>query len=210
MVLSALVSAGLQVLVVSLIPLVVYVITHRRTAGFFKYVGLERPIGRAVGLGVLVGLAGTMVTLGLWRFSGLRELLIHPSSQTGRLRELMEASGVGAMMLVAVVQAMVTTALAEEILFRGFFAKRLIQGLGFHPGNATQAILFGAVHWYLFSVEAVALGLAGWLAVFALPTVLAWLMGWLNERVGNGSIWPSWCTHAVSNLITFLAVPMLW
>jgi membrane protease YdiL (CAAX protease family) len=51
---------------------------------------------------------------------------------------------------IIVVVAFIQTGLAEELLFRGFMAKRLIALLGFQRGNALQALLFVAPHLLLF------------------------------------------------------------
>ncbi|GGY36885.1 hypothetical protein GCM10007148_01330 [Parvularcula lutaonensis] len=44
-------------------------------------------------------------------------------------------------------------------------------------------------------------------AIFLLPGAAGWLMGWLNEKVGNGSIFPGWLMHALGNAVslTFFA-----
>ena len=113
------------------------------------------------------------------------------------------------MLFIAVFQAVVTTALSEEILFRGFLAKRLIAWLGFGVGNALQALVFGAIHGFLFMGVSTGLSIIGWLAVVLLPSVQGWVMGWLNERIGNGSIIPGWCADAVTNVLTFAIVPLV-
>lgn len=206
---STVVSGLVQVIIFSLIPLIAYLATARKRVRFLEYVGLKAAPGRAVVSGALLGALSLPVLLGLVSLSGAGELLRDPASQTGRLREVAESMGVAAMLWVALFQAAVTTALSEEILFRGFLAKRLIAWLGFGVGNAAQAIVFGAVHGLLFLGASTEVSLAGRLAVVLVPTVQGWLMGWLNERAANGSIVPSWCAHAVTNGLTFTLVPLV-
>src|SRR5690606_6806380 len=158
--------------------------------------GGARGGGGAAGWGVLIGMASFPLMLGLLHVAGAADVLADPASQTGRLRELAEARGVAAMLFVAVFQAAVTTALSEEILFRGFLAKRLVSRLGFGAGNTLQALVFGAVHGVLLTgtaTETSGPSPAVWAAVVLLPAVQGWLMGWLNERLAGGSIVPGWC-----------------
>ena len=212
MVIATVLSGIIQVLVFAFIPFIVYLVTARRQRRFAEYIGLKRAPARAAGWGVLIGMASFPLMLGLLHVAGAADVLADPASQTGRLRELAEARGVAAMLFVAVFQAAVTTALSEEILFRGFLAKRLVSRLGFGAGNTLQALVFGAVHSVLLTgtaTETSGPSPAVWAAVVLLPAVQGWLMGWLNERLAGGSIVPGWCAHAVSNALTFTVVPIL-
>jgi hypothetical protein len=40
----------------------------------------------------------------------------------------------------------------------------------------------------------------------ALTGIMGWVNGWLNERLGNGSIVPGWIAHGLTNVISYLAV----
>jgi len=48
--------------------------------------------------------------------------------------------------------AWLKTSLAEEIFFRGFIGKRLIDRLGFLRGNGLQSVIFAAVHVAIFGL----------------------------------------------------------
>jgi hypothetical protein len=39
--------------------------------------------------------------------------------------------------------------------------------------------------------------------VVAMTGLVGWLLGYVNERVGNGSILPSWGAHGATNLIAY-------
>lgn len=210
MYLSTIISAVMQVLVFTLIPLVVYVATRRRVRGFWAYIGFKRAPGRMVGTSATVGVGISLIMLWILSAPELRQLMFDPSTQTGRLSALGDESGVVALLVVALIQAIVATALAEEILFRGFIAKRLIAWRGFLLGNILQAVLFGAVHWVLFVGADTPLTLARWFFVFLIPTLQGWLIGWLNEKHANGSIVPGWTMHAVGNALTFIVIPIWW
>jgi uncharacterized protein len=199
---DAIVSAILQVVVFTLIPFCVYVVTHRRVGGFFAYIGLRRPERRTMIWATLLSALFIWLTLALFLLLGLRETLIAPDTVAGVLR----ARGLSAETLfVLVLTAFGTTALAEEILFRGFLAKRLISWLGFGWGNLLQALLFGLLHLSIF----VAPGAPAFSPLHGFGIVLAtglggWTFGALNERLGNGSIVPSWWAHGLGNLLGYI------
>lgn len=65
----------------------------------------------------------------------------------GKLRVMGLSS---ASVIILLITALFKTSLAEEILFRGLIAKRLINKLGFKIGNLLQAFVFGILHVLLF------------------------------------------------------------
>ena len=98
------------------------------------------------------------------------------------------------------VGALVQTSLSEEILFRGFIAKRLIERLGFTWGNLLQAAIFAVPHLALLLVPDASPSAAGAAGLFAYPFAMGWVLAYINERIGNGSIVPSWLAHGLGNL----------
>jgi uncharacterized protein len=174
---------------------------------FFKFIGLSPPPAKAM-LWALIGaivLGGA--TLALFKVTLLSELATADNTVTARVR----AAGVNAETLgLVVLIAFVKTSLSEEIFFRGLLAKRLIGWLGFHFGNAIHAAAFGAVHLLIFVVP----GGPEWNAIaaasfFAVSGGAGWIMAWLNERVGEGSIAPSWLMHGLSNAISYPVLAFL-
>ena len=97
------------------------------------------------------------------------------------------------------VYAFIQTALSEEILFRGFLLKRLSSKFDFNTANIIQAALFGAVHllmvWGQFNF------LAGFVIV-VYPMVVAVAFSYINEKLSNGSILPSWLIHGILNTLS--------
>ncbi|MDO8756590.1 MAG: CPBP family intramembrane metalloprotease [Elusimicrobiota bacterium] len=106
---------------------------------------------------------------------------------------------------MAVLYAFFQTGLAEEILFRGLIAKRLIAWLGFRGGNLLQATLFAVMHngMVLFAAPGASIQLH--LMIFISPFFLGYLAGYLNEKPGEGSIVPSWIVHGAGNFAGVLA-----
>ena len=119
------------------------------------------------------------------------------------------AGGVTASSLaVLAFSAVLKTAFAEELLFRGLIGKRLYGFLGFWPGNLLQALLFGAVHLPLLLLPEAPRQTVVLMIGFA--TVMAVASGWLNERRARGSILPGFALHAAANLTTYLGLALGW
>ena len=137
-----------------------------------------------------------LVIVGTWAgFTLLSRFLASAVAETtpSRLTGL-GMGGIGA----CVVYSLAQTAFAEESLFRGFIGKRTAARFGFAVANIAQAIAFGLVH-------AVPFALLGMNPLFALGTgvfaaALGGVMFWMNERMADGSLVPSWILHSAANL----------
>ena len=193
------ISAFGQAIVFSLIPFIVYLISKKKAKGFFSYIGLKRSNAKANGLALLLMIAiATPILLIASADPDFRSALLDPSSVSGRIR----AMGFGlessiALLLIAVIK----TGLSEEILFRGFVAKRLIAVTSFRMGNMIQAIIFGAIHTLLFLN--LTDNLLFLVSSFVMPAIGAYIKVYLNEKMAGGSIVPGWIAHASSNLIAY-------
>lgn len=199
---NAMVSTALQVGVVFVIALIVYALWGKTRGGFGTFTGLKSTTGAAVLIAVVFAAAGVAAAHFM---PGMMEAAKSPNSVVGKVT----AGGVNnETIAILVVFAIIKTAFAEELLFRGIIGKRLGALLGFHAGNLIQAVLFGAVHLLLFlSPEVRALPLKPeW--VFAFTGLSGWFSGYLNEKIGQGSIVPSWIGHALTNLATYLGLAL--
>jgi len=88
--------------------------------------------------------------------------------------------------------AAMLSALAEEMLFRGFGLALLIPRFGFQAGNAIQVLLFALPRAFLLTIAPVL-----WQLVLV-QLAMAWLLGWLRHR--SGSILPGFVIHVMLNL----------
>jgi len=199
---NEIISTILQIVIFTAIPFFVYLIAHRRIKGFFDYIGLRKPKARTMIYALGCAVAFVLPALLLVFFSpSILEVVTAPNTVIGKLR----ANGLSlTTFIVLILKALIQTALTEEILFRGFIAKRLIGWLGFTSGNLLQALLFGAMHLLIFAGQEFSLALAGGIVLY--PAIGGWIMGYLNERVGNGSILPGWLMHGLTNLIAYSAL----
>jgi membrane protease YdiL (CAAX protease family) len=199
---NEIISTILQIVIFTAIPFFVYLIVNRRAKGFFDYIGLRKPETRTMIYAALCADAFVMPALLLVFLSpSILEAATAPNTVISKLR----ANGLsGTTFILLSLKALIQTSFTEEILFRGFVAKWLINWLGYTPGNLLQALLFGAVHLLIFAGQEFSFALA--IGKVLYPALGGWIMGYLNERVGNGSILPSWLMHGLTNLIAYSAL----
>jgi membrane protease YdiL (CAAX protease family) len=206
MILQTLIFAILQVLVLTLIPFLVYVISKKKLKGFLSYIGLTKPLKKTVYWAILatviIALGGSLIPL---ISPEIKELMTQKGSVAGNLK-LMGLSFETVIVLLII--ALIQTSLSEEIFFRGFIAKRLIDWLGFIPGNTIQAMIFGSLHFVLLYFIGNAPGYF-LVFVFILTSLAGYILGYIKERLGNGSIIPGWIVHGTGNMISFFLVAFI-
>lgn len=198
---QAVLDAVVQVGLVLTISVVVWALFARRRAGFLTWIGLILPGWRAI----VAVIAAALVLLPLFGLAYLYEplhaLASGPNSVAGRIAVLGPTPQAAA---VIAVTAIFKTALAEELLFRGLIAKRVMNAFGFQIGNLVQASLFTGLHLSFLLLPGAPPADAILVALLALLIFpLSWVIGWLNERLGRGSILPGWLLHALSNLVFY-------
>lgn len=196
------IGAILQILVFTLIPFIVYLVKNKSVKGFLNYVGLKKSTNRANYLAVFTCLifATPLLILTLTN-PDFKEIMFDPSSITGKFRQM----GFGTESLsVLIIIAVFKTSFAEELLFRGFIAKRLIDVFGYQKGNIIQAIIFGIIHAALFAL--ITSNLVFLLVIFIAPSIGAYVSVYLNEKIGDGSIFPGWISHGLANILAYSIV----
>lgn len=201
MLMQEIVNALVQLTVVLIIALIFWAIFGRKKAGYFSYIGLIAPTWRSMRTALLLFIVVGGASAAIYAIPELREGASAKNTIAGALREQGFSLEIVAVILV---MAGIKTALSEEIFFRGLFAKRLINWLGFWAGNTLHALIFGAIHLLIFVVPggpefSLKLGAA----FFLLPAAAGWVMAYANEKAGNGSIAPSWLMHALGNAIAY-------
>ena len=194
---SKVVSSVVEILLFSAIPFIWWLITARKKQGFDKWIGLKKPAG---GMKIVVM---TIVVIVAFLLLGAYSLWIVKGIETATS----DFSGLGFAAIPAIlVYAAFNTALPEEILFRGFLLKRMQNKLRFPVANGIQALLFGLLHAVMFfnlvgAVKAV--------IILAFTTVIAWFMGYVNEKNADGSILPSWIIHMIANIFSGVCAAFL-
>lgn len=207
MLVSELINALLQVAVVLLIAWIAWLIFARKRSGFREWIGLILPTARSMIWALVIFAVWSVITMALYFLPAFTELAAGEGTVAGAVRE----SGFSAetILLIAIL-ALIKTGLSEEILFRGLIAKRLINALGFWIGNTLQATIFGAIHLAIFLIPGGpdftwTLGAL----VLLVPGMAGWIMGFANEKLGNGSIAPGWLIHGFGNAISYPVLAFL-
>jgi membrane protease YdiL (CAAX protease family) len=197
-ILNALTVSLTQLAVFSVIPFIFWLITKKKAKqSFFCWVGLNKPAKpepKALATAVVLCILLTAFMLLFFTPD-----ILQASATTMYLQDGLSATAVICTLIFAFIQ----TGLSEEILFRGFLAKRLIHALGFLRGNIVQAVLFGLLHSFII------LSGIGWLTtaiIVFFAASNAMVMVYVNEKVFGGSILPSWILHGISNSVPILMV----
>lgn len=186
---NKIISSVMQILIFALIPFVWWLITARNKESFLSWIGLRKVSVSSKKI-IISSIATTVGFLLLGYF--IQYLLQNVETAVS------EFNGLGIRALPAIfIYAVFNTSFPEELIFRGFILKRMSSQIGFKWANVMQALLFGLIHCMMFWSLA---GKVSALIVLAFTALIAWVMGYINEKMAGGSILPSWCIHAVSNL----------
>ena len=189
---QSIIDSIFQLFLFSLIPFIWWFIFWRKKEKFLSWIGIKKPIIQNKRLVFLFGCLFLVVSI----LSNIF-LEVVETSETA----VGQFQGMGAVALFsALLFGMIQTGAAEEILFRGFLAKRLIQRLGFTLGNILQAFLFGIMHVVLFQI-AISINIFQSLLIFSIPFLTSLFFGYINEKKSDGSIIPSWLMHGIGNVL---------
>lgn len=203
---NELISTVIQIGLFTLIPFIFYKFRKDKTVTFLKYIGLYKPPKKALLYVVFVSFIFLFIGVGLiYLDKDFKEVALSTNSVTGKLRSLGLSSST---IIILLITALFKTSLAEEILFRGFIAKRLINSIGFNKGNVLQSLIFGVLHLLLFMFLTKA-------TVFSMIFILffsafaAWTIGYVKEKYANGSIVPGWLAHGIGNTISYFIIAFI-
>ncbi len=205
-ILSSITGAIVNLVIFSLIPVLWWFFRHRKEVGFFKWIGLYKPQLKSQWW-VLIIFAAVYYFFYSFDFTQLidaksLEYLENSASVSGNAY-----AGIGAAAIVpALIQNFIANGVAEEILFRGFLCKRLCSKFGTVPGIILQGVLFALMHNILYLVAGMEVSLWYHVLMFVFTTMGALLLGWLNEKIYNGSIIPSIILHGAGNFISTMLV----
>ncbi len=203
---NEIISTIIQVALFTLIPFIFFLFRKDKNITFLNYIGLVKPTKKSVSyilLASILFLIGGLVLIFL--DESIKQAVLSPPSVTGILRT-MGLSGTSIIILLIV--AIFKTALAEEILFRGFIAKQLTNKFGFKTGNLIQAIIFGVIHLFLFWALTKTT-ITFLLFSFLFSFIAGWTIGYIKEKYANGSIIPGWIAHATGNILSYIIIAFI-
>lgn len=186
----------IQLLLFLVIPFIVYTLTKdKNSEGFLKYIGITKVSGNSYISAIRITGIAYIFTIGyfiLLKFNG--GMLISP------LKQAYEISSPITFIFTSLVFGL-NAGICEEILFRGFIGKRLINILGFDRGNIIQTVIFSIPHLSTFGIKLtyeVILGVIN-------AGVMGWTFGYIMYKRSNGSILPSILAHT---LVDIIAIPI--
>lgn len=185
-------SGILQLVVFSFIPFIWWLFTARKKENLFRWLGIKKPSGTSA-LKLLL-----LITASAAAYLLVSALSLYLVRDVETAVSVFEGQGVKALPAV-LVYSVIRTGLSEEILFRGFILKRIASRFGYAAGNIIQSALFGLLHGAMFFRAA---GAAAAAVITLITGLMAFCMGWINEKKAGGSIIPSWCIHAAVNFVT--------
>ncbi|MDQ3049528.1 MAG: CPBP family intramembrane metalloprotease [Bacteroidota bacterium] len=197
------ISTILQLIVFSVIPFLFFLFKKDKSLTFFKYIGLYEPTRKSIIYVIWTSLLFVIAGIGLTFIDeSIKQAVLSPNSVTGKLRLMgLNATSISILLIIALFK----TSLAEEILFRGFIAKQLINKLGFITGNILQAAIFGIIHLLLF----LALTNTTFIPltfIFVFSSFAGWTIGYIKNKYANGSIIPGWIAHGLGNTISYFII----
>jgi len=180
------------------VPLVWWVVAHRKKVNFFAFVGFVMPARRSPWWVFVVFAVGYLVLSFAFFRVGIRgEWGMHETNQ------VYQFVGMGvAALLPGLILNFVANGLLEEAFFRGFLLKRLAVRLGTWPAIVIQGVLFGLLHSALLLMIGFDFEINYYIVAFLGPTIFGMLMGILNEKLFDGrSVIPSVLLHGAGNFV---------
>ena len=206
MILSSMSTALVNLIVFSAIPFLWWLIRYRKKTHFFTWLGFYPPKFQSRWY-VLLLFALIYYFFYSFDFMQLVDQATLDYLESNGSVSANAFAGLGAAaILPALIENFIANGVAEEILFRGFLCKRLCAKLGTVPGIILQAALFALMHNLLYLVAGMEVSLWFHCLMFCFTGAGALLLGWLNEKLYNGSIFPSILLHGAGNFISTMLV----
>lgn len=191
---SKIVSSIVEIILLSFIPFIWWLVTSRNKVSFFNWIGLKKIDSENKKITMLYVLIVSVI------FIAISIIILYMVKSVETATSEFQGLGVKAL-LPALVYAIFNTSLPEEILFRGFILKRISNKFGFVIANIIQSILFGLLHGAMFFSL---VDILKTIIIIAVTGIIAYAMGFVNEKKAKGSIFPSWIIHAISNIFASL------
>ena len=190
MLVNKIISSIVEIVLMSLVPFIWWLVTARKKEKFLKWIGIkgiENENKKVTWISTLV-ISLLFIPVSIYTLYIIRDI----ETATSEFQGL----GISAL-LPALIYAVFNTSLPEEIFFRGFLLKRLSNKAGYRIANIIQSMMFGLLHGIMFFSV---VGIFKAIIIIVCTGAVAFAMGYINEKKANGSILPSWFIHALSNI----------
>ena len=206
LIISTLLTAIINLIVFSSIPLIWWFCRYRKKEKFFKWIGIYKPQlkGKWWLLLVFAVLYYFFYNIDFTQLVDANTLAYIENSSSVSVNAF---AGIGvAAILPALIENFIANGVAEEILYRGFLCKRFCNKLGDIQGILLQGLLFGLMHNVIYLLAGLNVGIWYHTLTFVFTGTGALLLGLLNQKLFNGSIIPSILLHGAGNFITTMLI----
>lgn len=180
-------GAVMQVVVFSIVPFLWWIVKYKKQSTFSRWIGLYKPVENTDKKKIVIVICGYFL---VWLIASLVSD-ISSNFYTIGLKAIVPS------FIVCFIQ----NGVAEEILFRGFIGKRLIKRFGVDIGNIIQAVLFGMLHIALALATGSTINITILVGYFIIPFIGGWMLGYMDEKIYNGSIIPGIILHGITNFM---------
>jgi membrane protease YdiL (CAAX protease family) len=196
---QSIVNALIQVIIFAIIPFLYWAIAFRKHERFIRWIGLKKVkfYNKTKAFILSVVSFSVLVSSGLILLSVIDDKTMIANPQFASI-------GIQSILLILIF-AIIQTGLSEEIFFRGFLLKVFSGWWGFGVGNVIQALLFGLLHGVILFTSLNTLFV---ILIITFSALAGWMMGYVNEKLGNGSILPSWIIHSLMNICSSLLLTL--
>lgn len=205
-IISSITTAIVNLIIFCLIPVIWWFFRHRKETSFSKWIGFYKPHLNSKWW-ILLIFAVVYYFFYNYDFTQLIDTKTLEYIENSSAVSANAFTGIGmAAIIPALIQNFIANGVAEEILYRGFLCKRLCSKFGSVQGIVLQAVLFGLMHNVLYVIAGLEVGLGYHVLTFVFTGMGALLLGWLNEKIYNGSIIPSILLHGAGNFISSMLI----
>lgn len=195
--LKRIIQGFIQLSFFTIIPLIYYMISHKKLVGFFNWVGIK-----AININSELFTYMLLVLIVMSVISILPLIYLrnkgHLTDDKLYINNFVNNKMGFALIVEVLIYSTIITAFGEEIFFRGFLVKVLIAPFGFIVGNMIHSVIFGLIH----GLPLMKYGKKIVIVVSVLPTVSAYLLSWNNLMNASGSIIPSIIIHSTVNFVS--------
>lgn len=172
MLVSKIISSIIEIILISFLPFIWWLISAKKKENFFNWIGLKK-IDNKNKKSTLIN---TIVISLVFMTVSILTLYLIKDIETATS----EFKGLGiSALLPALIYAIFNTSLPEEIFFRGFLLKRLSNKFGFRIANVIQSIIFGLLHGIMFFSL---VGVVKAIIIILFTGIVAYAMGYVNEK----------------------------
>jgi membrane protease YdiL (CAAX protease family) len=178
-------QAIMTILLVFLIPLSCHFIKKRTFSGIFDNIGIYMP--EKWDPRYSIGLILTVFSI-----SSIFNVI------TGNFTISITEDATGVNLVIILILYGLQTGISQEILFRGFFAKRLIKEYGFKYGNIMQSFIYCIPQIFINNAQNGIELLLGIITTF----FVGYVFGYIMKNKCQGSIIPIMIAHILMNIVS--------